>query len=776
MDPRVHVFGIRHHGPGSAASLVAALEALAPAVVLIELPADVEDALGHAAAPGMTPPLALLGYDPKEPARATFLPFAEYSPEWQALQFATRRGVPARAIDVPLGVTLRPNDEDGEEDGKMEADVAAAPSDTTRDDAVDLGRDPLDALARVAGHSDGESWWDAVVERAPGGAGVFEAIAAVMSATREAQELVLDSADNPRHPAHARRASNELREAHMRLAIREALREFAGPLAVVVGAWHVPALARATTAKEDKARLQGVRPLKITATWVPWTEPRLASGAGYGAGVTSPGWYAHLWSWAASGPTRATAAWMARVARLLRDEGLGAATASAIDATRLALALASVRGFARPGLDEVQDAALAALCHGEPAALQVIARRLVVGERVGVVADGVPRMPLAEDLAREQRRLRLPPEATPRELALDLRTDGGLARSTLLHRLTLLGVDWGRLVAARAGRGTFREVWQLEWTPELAVRLAEAVQYGTTIVSAADAAARAKAATAHGPGAVAALAALVERALCAELEDAAELVLARLQAATVHADLDATLAAIPPLADVLRYGTARELPEEALRRLVSTLAAQALAGLGPASRGLDGEAAEALAGRVAGVDRALDVLDDSHLVARWLDALDAVARDEAAAPFIAGAATRRLSRDRWPAEDVAGALSRALSAPELAHAGAWLEGFLGAEAEVLLHDEALLGIVDAWLAAAEPEAFEASLPMLRRSFAPFDAMQRRRLLDAVSRVGQLNPATPHAPRDLPRALPRALPLLAAILGLESQGLDAEVAP
>ena len=28
MDDRLHLFGIRHHGPGSAASLVAALDAL----------------------------------------------------------------------------------------------------------------------------------------------------------------------------------------------------------------------------------------------------------------------------------------------------------------------------------------------------------------------------------------------------------------------------------------------------------------------------------------------------------------------------------------------------------------------------------------------------------------------------------------------------------------------------------------------------------------------------------------------------------------------------
>ena len=31
-------------------------------------------------------------------------------------------------------------------------------------------------------------------------------------------------------------------------------------------------------------------------TWVPWTHGRLASWQGYGAGVSSPGWYHHLFT------------------------------------------------------------------------------------------------------------------------------------------------------------------------------------------------------------------------------------------------------------------------------------------------------------------------------------------------------------------------------------------------------------------------------------------------------------------------------------------------
>ncbi len=68
-------------------------------------------------------------------------------------------------------------------------------------------------------------------------------------------------------------------------------------IAVVCGAWHAPALEALPTAAEDDRLLRGLpRPMKTAAAWVPWTYERLATASGYGAGVASPGWYAHLWS------------------------------------------------------------------------------------------------------------------------------------------------------------------------------------------------------------------------------------------------------------------------------------------------------------------------------------------------------------------------------------------------------------------------------------------------------------------------------------------------
>ena len=103
---RVAVLGIRHHGPGSARSVLAELDRLQPVMVLIEGPADAGPVLPLAADPGLVPPVALLAYAPDAPRVSAFWPYAVFSPEWQALQWAAGHQVPARFCDLPASVLL----------------------------------------------------------------------------------------------------------------------------------------------------------------------------------------------------------------------------------------------------------------------------------------------------------------------------------------------------------------------------------------------------------------------------------------------------------------------------------------------------------------------------------------------------------------------------------------------------------------------------------------------------------------------------------------------
>jgi hypothetical protein len=148
----VHVFGIRHHGPGSARSLERALERLAPDVVLIEGPPEADALIALAADDEMRPPVALLIYRPDVPRRAVYYPFAEFSPEWRAIRFAIGRGVPARFIDLPQGHQL------------IDEPEAPPPDDSAAPLTPPARDDPLGSLAAAAGYDDGETFWEQLVE------------------------------------------------------------------------------------------------------------------------------------------------------------------------------------------------------------------------------------------------------------------------------------------------------------------------------------------------------------------------------------------------------------------------------------------------------------------------------------------------------------------------------------------------------------------------------------------------------------------------------------
>ena len=403
------------------------------------------------------------------------------------------------------------------------------------------------------------------------------------------------------------------REAWMRIHIRQALKECEGPVAAVVGAWHVSALREKASAAADKALVKDLIREKVEVTWVPWTNSRLSAGSGYGAGVISPGWYSHLWSlYAQENPTEPAAfaaQWQAKTAALLRQEGYPASTASAIEATRLSLTLAALRHHAVPGLEEMRESSLASLCYGEDVPLRLIERKLYIGEQVGEIDPSVPQMPLARDLALWQKKTRLKPEDLESEVRVDLRSEAGLLKSTLLHRLLILNVPWGKLIEAEAGRGTFREVWRLRWVPELSVSLAEALVYGGTIEQAA---ANAQVERSQKSTSISEQAELIRAALVADLPVAAKACITRLQEIAVDAsEVTELMQAVAPLVRVLRYGTARELPEAELRSLIHALSVEVNAGVRLASHNLDDDAASARVSAMRAYDEALHLFGDA---------------------------------------------------------------------------------------------------------------------------------------------------------------------
>ncbi|MEL6586929.1 MAG: DUF5682 family protein [Pseudomonadota bacterium] len=705
MPADVHFFGIRHHGPGSARRLLAALDAAQPSEVLIEGPADLTDLMPMLAQTDMVPPIALLAYPTDAPEQASFWPFAVFSPEYQATLWAVAHGVPARFIDLPVSWRLAAKD--ATEDPILEDDAPPPEPDP-------IQRDPIGALAQAAGYQDGESWWQHVIEENPDPGPIFAAVSDAMGALRQEVPKV--------------EGVEAAREAHMRLEIAKARKANEGPVAVVCGAWHDPALREKHLAKDDRALLKGAPKRKIAATWTPWTAPRLATGSGYGAGVSAPGWNKHLWE--TSGADQTTR-WVTRIARALRDAGHVTSTASIIETERLSVSLAALRGKPKPGFEELREAAIACLCFGNTLLWRTISDDLLIGSEVGRIPDNVPLAPLLEDLQRQQKKARLKPEALERELALDLRSDAGLFRSTLLHRLSALDVPWGRLDDPGRSRGTFRERWRLKWEPTYAVALVENLAYGPTLEQAASG--RLEANMADSPR-LGDLSDLVFQAMTAQLPVAAKRGSDLLEdRAAQTSDAEEMLAALAPLADVLRYGKARATDTAQMETLFDRIAIRAALALPYAARDLDEGAASTLRATLRAADQAVRLLDSATVIGPWQDALRHITEDMRANRLISGQGARLLyEADEMTSDAAVTLLGRMLSpGTETAQAAAFFEGFLAGAGTRLIHDAGLRDCVGTWLADLDEETFTESLPLFRRVFSDMDRMERRHLLDAA---------------------------------------------
>jgi hypothetical protein len=698
----VYLLGIRHHGPGSARSVLAALNSIEPTIVLVEAPADVQPALQWIGDPGLVPPVSLLGYVVAQPTRAIFAPFATFSPEWQGIAWANERSIEVRAIDLPFAMTFAgavAGQGSAEGQGQMAADAPPP--------------DPLRELAAAAGDPDPERWWEDVIEHRGDGAPAFAAVAEAMAAAREGTLAPI---------------GEERREAHMRRAIRAAIKDGHESIAVICGAWHVPALdVTAHAVKTDAATLRGLPKVKVAAAWVPWTHRRLTQSSGYGAGVGSPGWYRHVFDHPGPG---GVARFFVDAARVLRSRGLSATPDHLIGATRLADSLAAMRGRPRPGLAEVLDAADAVM-----GGLDLVHDELVVGDALGSVPEHAPQVPLARDLAKAQKAARLQPDATVRTIEVDLRKPTGLRKSHLLHRLLALGVPWGVPEAGRGSSGTFRETWRVAWEPELSIRLVERSGYGTTVASAATARLIERADDATD---LTGLISVFEAALFADLPDAVRPCVDQLAArAATDPDVGQLMDAVVPLANALRYGDVRGTDASSMRTVFDGIVVRVLAGVSAACRQLDDDAAVVMVERLAGVQAALAVMNHPARERAYPGVLEELAQARRGHGLVQGRATRLLhDGGAWRTIEVERRLSQALSSGTPPMTGAaFVEGFLAGSGTVLVHDADLLGVVDRWLSSLAPAVFESVLVLLRRTFGAFEAAERRQIMTLL--MGQM---------------------------------------
>ncbi len=771
-----HIFGVRHHGPGCARSLRDALGKLEPDIVLVEGPPDAQDVMPLLAHEEMRPPVALLIYAPDNPKRAVYYPFTSFSPEWQALHYALAHTIPARFMDLPQAIQLakvaeekadvaatEPMEDNRPADGTKVTRGASSVPETvevvgearreTKQPEVSITDDPLGMLAQAAGYSDHELWWEQQVEQRMDTTDLFEGILETMS--------VLRSDTTPKNKQEAQR------EAHMRQTIRAVLKDGFQRIAVVCGAWHAPVLSDLKNAKADAALLSGLKKVKVEATWIPWTNSRLAYRSGYGAGVTSPGWYEHLWT----APDKLSIRWLTLAAQLLRQQGLDASSASVIEAVRLGDALTALRDLPVPGMAELHEAIETVLCNGNPAPMALIRDRLEIGEKLGEVPAETPAVPLQRDLETKQRRLSLKPSAEIAIKNLDLRNETDRSRSQLLHQLRLLGIEWGKLQQVPGTKkGSFHEIWQIQWQVEFIVALIEANVWGNTLETAAT---NFVCHQADSIQELAGLTRLLDKTILAGLPGAIDYLLASVQRrAAVSADVRHLMDALPPLARVARYGNVRQTRVEQIMPVIDGLFERIIVGLPGACASLDDDAAQQMVESIDNVQESLNILNREGQQEEWQGVLRLLIERDGIHGLVRGRCCRLMLEQKVMDEEELQRLARLALSPvtPAPQAAAWVEGVLRGSGLQLLHQDGLWLALDNWLSELAEDVFVTLLPLMRRAFSGFHAPERQKMGEKVKYLRSKSLAraggiTERQKLNEERAN-MVLPVLAQILGVK----------
>ncbi len=506
-DP--YVIGVRHHSPALASAVPALLDAAAPEVLLIELPAEAGPWLEFLADERAVAPLALAGAASSaasdrvagvapgstagpapEAAGMAFYPFADFSPELAALRWARAHGVPVLPCDLPLVALAEitgPTRAEGRQRKPLSPANAPLPA-ASPPDAAEMRPRYGDALRSSVSGRAGEDLWDRQVEaRAPGATPdqVRRAALAVGWALR-ADTPFIDPYDLAReewmrgvlHSVGARRA------------------------AMVLGSFHVPAMLPSLAASPRpcapvdvvEAVLKGAFPESMSL--VSYAFSLLDERSGYPAGIRDPLWQQSVYEAGgdAAAVQAAAAAHLVSVCRALRAAGHPAGPAEAKQALRFALDLATLRGLAAPARGELVEAVQAVLGQGDSLgrgrALAQAMEIALIGDRTGVLAPGTPRSGLRVAVQNLLAELRLPgPGERGREVRLDpLRSPLDRRREVTLRRMAVCDVPYAepRDLVAPGGLPALTSAWRAGWTPATEAHLNALTVRGLSLGQAAE--------------------------------------------------------------------------------------------------------------------------------------------------------------------------------------------------------------------------------------------------------------------------------------------------
>jgi len=711
-------FGIRHFSPAGAYFLRQFLDEVKPSLVLIEGPADFDFLIGDIVSKKLVPPFAIMAYTKEAPIDTILYPFAEYSPEYQAILWARENNTECHFFDLESDIILGLEKRDDE---TREEEII---SETNSKKSIEI---------------DMESFWERTLEQSED-----------MQAYRAGSALFGESIRKDTNSDDKSFIRDIVRESFMKRKIKEYIEKGfdTEKIVAITGAFHTSAIESLEGAMSDKEYKALVR-RESNVTLMPYSYYRLSKRTGYGAGNAAPAYYELLWQGFLNGDiTYHERKYLSSLAKYMREHGGIVSSAQVIEATRLARELAIIRGGSVPTLEDLKDASITCMGGGSFGEMAMGFAETDIGKKIGSVPQDAMQTSIQSDFTSKLKQLKLEKykELVATPLQLDLRENLrvkskesaflDLNRSFFLYRLVVLGIDFAKIKRSSQDNATWAENWILQWTPEAEIQIVESVLKGDTI---ADAVAFVLSERLLEATKISEIADVIEDAFNCGLPKIVEGAKRSLDEMTNGAIAMCDIAdTVSKLSNMISFGDIRKLDREPLIPIVKRLCIRASLMLVGESA-CDDIAAAALAEdiqKIHNVFMVQDFLDESL----WFDKLTELSNRDDLNTKISGLATAiLLDAGKIDEPTLRKEVSRRLSVGMPAELGAnWFAGLSMRNHYALIGRLTLWESLSEYLDTLDEEEFRRSAVFLRRAFVEYSAKEKDMIAENLGEIWGLN--------------------------------------
>ena len=711
-------FGIRHFSPAGAYFLRQFLDEVRPSLVLIEGPADFDFLIDDIVSKNLVPPFAIMAYTKEAPIDTILYPFAEYSPEYQAILWARENNTECHFFDLESDIILG----------------LEKKNDDTQEEEIISETNPKKSI-----ETDMEGFWERTLEQSED-----------MHAYRAGSALFGESIRKDTNSDDKSFIRDTVRESFMKRKIKEYIEKGfdTEKIVAITGAFHTSAIESLEGAMSDKEYKALVR-RESNVTLMPYSYYRLSKRTGYGAGNAAPAYYELLWQGFLNGDiTYHERKYLSSLAKYMREHGGIVSSAQVIEATRLARELAIIRGGSVPTLEDLKDASITCMGGGSFGEMAMGFAETDIGKKIGSVPQDAMQTSIQSDFTSKLKQLKLEKykELVATPLQLDLRENIrvkskdsaflDLNRSFFLYRLVVLGIDFAKIKRSNQDNATWAENWILQWTPEAEIQIVESVLKGDTI---ADAVAFVLSERLLEATKISEIAEVIEDAFNCGLPKIVEGAKRSLDEMTNGAIAMCDIAdTVSKLSNMILFGDIRKLDREPLIPIVKRLCIRASLMLVGESA-CDDIAAASLAEdiqKIHNVFMVQDFLDESL----WFDKLTELSNRDDLNTKISGLATAiLLDAGKIDEPTLRKEVSRRLSVGMPAELGAnWFAGLSMRNHYALIGRLTLWESLSEYLDTLDEEEFRRSAVFLRRAFVEYSAKEKDMIAENLGEIWGLN--------------------------------------